>query len=311
MTSKTSKTLVGVALAALIAVSALFTQFGRDWSPAVLQAQVVPSTSFATTTLAANVTTRGAAVGTVINLTSASGISTIPSLQRNTALYVDRELMAVNSVNGNYVSVTRGVAGTISTLHASGATVYIGAASLFAASDQYGGCLTGNFGGVSVPALPFINVHNGLVWNCFGSTSSTVMGFWAPLSHGTGFGTGLRVGSFCTGTAGSAETEYLNGAACSAATTATAQFPVSAPGVVYNLQTASTANATGGTGKDVLTVYKNAVATTLTCTIAAAAKVCSDATDGFHVSAGDVLTFQFVSATSDTAANVAASVQVY
>jgi hypothetical protein len=77
------------------------------------------------------------------------------------------------------------------------------------------------------------------------------------------------------------------------------------------LRVASTANVVGGSGKDVLTVLKNGSATTLTCTIAAAAKTCSDITHSVGVVPGDVLTFSFVTATSDTAANVAASVSLF
>ena len=60
-----------------------------------------------------------------------------------------------------------------------------------------------------------------------------------------------------------------------------------------------------------LTLYKNGVATALTCTIAAAGTSCTDTTHAVTTVPGDVLTFQFVTATSDTAANLSASVGLY
>jgi hypothetical protein len=119
------------------------------------------------------------------------------------------------------------------------------------------------------------------------------------------------VRSFCTGTVGSAETEFLNGAACSGATTSTAKYLVAAAGTLSGLRIASSAAVTGGTGKDVATVLKNGSATTITCTIAGTGTACSDTTHSVAVAAGDLITFSFVTATSDTAANITAVVSIH
>lgn len=63
----------------------------------------------------------------VVVLTSATGV-TAPSptnSQANTYLMVDAELMSVSAVNGTQITVVRGIAGTASRLHASGALVFI------------------------------------------------------------------------------------------------------------------------------------------------------------------------------------------
>jgi hypothetical protein len=114
---------------------------------------------------------------------------------------------------------------------------------------------------------------------------------------------------FCTGTVATAQTEYLNDTACSGATTALAPTIQVSYGTIYGLNVASSANVVGGTSVDVLTIYKNGSATALTCTIAAASKTCSDTTHSVAVKPGDQITYQFVTATSDTAANVGASVE--
>jgi hypothetical protein len=152
-------------------------------------------------------------------------------------------------------------------------------------------------------------VNDGKIFNCFtpGSTLSTN---WVQTGFGTmGTPPSQRIDNFCTGTSGSAETEYLNGAACSGATTLTATRVMVSPGTLYNLQVYSSAAVTGGTSKDVLTVYKNGSATALTCTVAASGTTCSDTTHSVATLAGDVIAFKWVSATSDTAANVSASVE--
>lgn len=115
--------------------------------------------------------------------------------------------------------------------------------------------------------------------------------------------------AFCTGTVASAQTEYLTFGACSGATAATGRWIVSTAGTLQNLQVFSSAAVVGGASVDVLTVYKNGSATALTCTIAAAGTTCADTTHTVTVAAGDALTFQFVTATSDTAANISIALQ--
>lgn len=264
-------------------------------------------TSLVTPTLSSAVSTY---TQNTITLSSGSGITTWgPQNQINTVCYVDKELMNITSlVSGTTYNVQRGQAGTRPFVHASGAKVYCGApAGNFrqgtVSSERWGSCYAPN-----EVSLPQIYVVTGDIVDCKNGTSG---GQWVVIGNGTMLHAGSEVRSFCTGTAGSAETEYLNGAACSGATTSTARQIVSTIGTLTNLQVYSSAAVTGGTGKDVLTVYKNGSATAVTCTIAAAGTTCSDTTHSVNVVPGDVLTFQFVSASSDTAANVAASVGIY
>ncbi len=118
----------------------------------------------------------------------------------------------------------------------------------------------------------------------------------------------------CAGTVGSAQTEYLSKSsvatskACSGATTASGGIMIALAGTISNLQVSSSAVVTGGTGKDVLTVLKNGTTSGITCTITGAAATCADTTHTAAVAAGDLLTFQFVTATSDTAANVTVAI---
>lgn len=265
-------------------------------------AQQQGAQTLSTTTLGAAVTTTST---TNINLASLTNVTASASVQ--TVLWVDTEAMTVttNSVPaaGTTVQVTRGSLGTKAQTHASGRTVYVSRPNLFQGYDVSGSCTAG----IGLAAkLPWINTTSGYRFNCYSG------GEWFQEGHGSATSSATAVASaFCTGTTGSAETEFLNGAACSGATTATFRYVVTSPGELANLRVFSSAVAVGGAGKDVLTVLKNAVATTITCTIAAAGTTCSDSTHSAAVVAGDVLTFQFVTATSDTAANVSASVGIY
>jgi hypothetical protein len=245
-----------------------------------------------TTTLASAVTDTS---GQIISVAAATGITA-----NTTQIYVDYELMSVNSVSGTQIKVRRGAAGTVATTHASGAVVYVGLNGYFSFYDRGGSCTA-----ATEWVLPVINTTNGNIWNCLSS------GQWVLSGRGSMGSAGSTVSGFCTGTAGSAETEYLNGAACSGATTLLMRVIMTSPGTLANLRVFSSAAFTGGTNKDVITVYKNGSATALTCTAAAAATTCSDLTHSVVVAAGDAIGFQFVSATSDTAANVSASVSKF
>lgn len=279
-------------------------------------------------------TTLGAAV-TSTSTTSITLASTSTMLnqgganQVNTCLYVDTEVMAVITVvDSTHVTVARrgggcGAVGLSSrpTTHANGAKVYfaitqtiggtvIPAPTLIgrntnALAEDFGSCTQSN-----ELVLPKIYLFTGDIMDCKNSGSG---GQWIKVGFGTMAPAGTRFSNFCTGSLGSAETEYLNGAACSGATTATARLIVNSPGTLANLYSVAGTNVSGGTNKDVLTVYKNGSATTLTCTYATggAATTCSDTSHSVAVVPGDVITFQFVTATSDTGANVAASVGEY
>jgi hypothetical protein len=193
--------------------------------------------------------------------------------------------------------------------HINGSTVYLGPPNQFFVVDKYPGaaCTTSN-----EYVLPFINIQTGHIFQCPSG------GQWVQIKSGTLSSAAIESrAAWCGGTVGSAETEYLNGGSgtahgvCSADTTAYTHFPIASPGILYNFQVFSTAVAVGGASVDVATVYKNGSSTAITCTIAAAAKSCSDTTHSITVNAGDYLTFQFVTATSDTAANIVMTVEKF
>jgi hypothetical protein len=286
-----------VSCAALLAVSS----FGQSQGAQTLS----------TTTLSqavANVT-GGGALPTGVCLTSITNVTATVAVQ--TTLWVDTEAMDVvtNSVptSGTCLQVTRGTHGTKAEGHASGQTVYVSRPNLFQGYDVAGTCWTNAAGTGVVPAiLPWINLTDGYRFDCKAD------GNWFRSGIGSQFSGAITAATgFCTGTVGTAETEFLNGAACSAATTATYRYTVATNGELANLRVTSSAAVTGGSAKDVLTVMKNGSATAITCTIAAAGTSCSDATNGVTVAPGDVITFRFVTATSDTAANISASVGLY
>lgn len=268
--------------------------------------------TLSTTTLSAAIPPPSAASGTFTSsVTLASLTNVTATVSIGTVLWVDTEAMDVvtNSVpaSGTTILVQRGSHGTKAQGHASGRTVYVGRPNLFQGYDIAGTCWTNSTGTATVPPiLPWINLTNGFRFNCRSD------GNWYRGGIGSqGSAAVTAVTAFCTGTVGTAETEYLNGAACSGATTATYSYLVSTAGELADLQVFSSAVAVGGSAKDVMVVYKNGVATAITCTIAAAAATCSDTTHGVAVVAGDYIQFHFVTATSDTAANLSASVGLY
>jgi hypothetical protein len=284
-------------LVALLAVAGFAQQQGAQSLTTTTLSQAVPNI------------TGGSAVATGICLTSISNVTATVSVQ--TTLWVDTEAMDVvtNSVppSGTCLQVTRGTHGTKAEGHASGRTVYVSRPNIFQGYDVAGTCWSNAAGTATIPAiLPWINLSDGNRYDCKAD------GIWFRSGIGSqGSAAVTSVPGFCTGTVGSAQTEYLNGAACSGATTATFSYTVATSGELANLRVTSSAAVVGGTGKDVLTVYKNGTATSLTCTIAASGTTCSDTADGVATVAGDYIQFQFVSATSDTAANVSATVGLY
>jgi hypothetical protein len=276
------------------------------------QSPANPTTTTLAVALTGTVASTTPGVSTdIITLASCSGLVQNSVGQYLTLLYVDFEAMDVAQVvnlTACQLRVVRGAEGTKASLHNASATVYVGSPLSFFGSagaganlsgDKLGGCVAAN-----EAVLPAINVNDGKIFNCYSS------GQWIQ----TGFGTmgpppSQRISAFCTGTAGSAETEYLNSAACSGATTLTATQVQVSPGTLYGLNVYSSAVVVGGAGKDVATVYKNGTATAITCTIAAAGTTCSDLTHSVATAAGDVIAVKWVTATSDTAANVSASIE--
>jgi hypothetical protein len=292
---KTLKRLFAVAFLAALTVSSL--------------AQIQGPQVMSTTTLSAAIPP-AVGSGVTSQITLASLTNVVATVAQGTTLWVDREAMAVvtNSLpaSGTTILVQRGAAGTIAQSHASGRTVYVSRPNLFQGYDVSGTCWTNAAQTTLPPILPWINLTNSNRFDCKADGNWFRSGIGSQGSAAVTAATG-----FCTGTVGTAETEFLNGAACSGATTATYRYVVSTAGELANLRVFSSAGVTGGSSKDVLTVFKNGSSTALTCTMAAAATSCTDITNGVAVVVGDVITFQFVTATSDTAANISASVGLY
>lgn len=265
-------------------------------------AQQQGAQTLSTTTLSAAVSST-----TQTNITLAALTNVTATVSTQTVLWVDTEAMTVvtNSVpsSGTTVLVIRGSNGTKAESHASGRTVYVGRPNLYHGYDVAGSCTSGT--GLAT-TLPWINMSNGKRFQCRSG------GSWFVDGSGSVTAAAIATPSaFCTGIVGSAETEYLNDAACSGATAATASYVVTAAGEVANLRVRSSATETAAAG-DTVTLYKNGSATTLTCTIPqTTAVVCSDSTHSVAVVAGDYLQFQNVSATSGASANVSATVGIY
>jgi len=290
---------------------------------AFVSALAFGQTAISTTTLGAAITS---ASQTNITLASTSTmLNAGPANLVNTVLYVDREFMWVLTVvDSTHVTVQRGKgigASTRRESHVNGAKVYfantttsnsvtIPAASYFTGQsaelfEQTGACTATN-----ELALPKIYLYTGNIWDCKNGSSGSQ---WILVGNGTGGQAGSEIRGFCTGSLGSAETEFLNSAACSGATTSTARYLVTTPGTIANLYVVAGTNVSGGASKDVLTVYKNGSATTITCTFATggAATTCSDTSHAVTTVAGDVISFQFVTASLDTGANIGAAVGIY
>ena len=243
---------------------------------------------------------------TTISVTSATNM-TVPSFGTSgitTFLFVDRELMGVIAINGTSLTVRRGQGGSKTSSHLSGAIVWWGPQRYFLNVAPAGLCTPNN-----IIASPAVVVADGSVWVCSGVTSTA--GIWAQTINGADSnGAGSAIGNFCTGTAGSGEIEFLNGAACSGATTATARVVIQANGVIGNLYAYSSAIVVSG-GSDPVAVLKNGVATTITCTMVSLGTTCSDTTHFVQVAVGDVITFRFTSTASDSAANISVGLGKY
>jgi len=267
-------------------------------------AQQQGAQTLSTTTLSSAISTTN---GTTVTLASITNVTATAAVQ--TVLWVDTEAMTVvtNTVpsTGTTVSVTRGSLGTKAELHASGRTVYVSRPNLFQNYNVAGACTKGS--GLAT-TLPWINVSNGNRYECYSG------GEWFRSGIGSqGSGAITAITSFCSGTVGSAETEYLNGTGtnCSGQTTLLYQQSVATGGELANLRVASSATETAAAG-DVITVFKNGSATTITCTIPqTTTKLCSDTTHSVAVVPGDLIGFRNVSATSGASANISATVGIY
>lgn len=257
---------------------------------------------------------------TSFNLASATGVSA-PSFNvpnqptgNQTILFVDKEAMFVNSINGTNVSVTRGWGSTVASAHVTGATVYVGPPYYFSFDEKAGACTATN-----LLVLPIFNLQTGHAFSC------GVSGQWAQVLNGTQTGSPSSTISFlCSGTVGSAETEYVSSTvACSGSTTELLRWTATTAGTVANLRVSSTGNFLG-TGGSIFTVRRNGAAVTgFTCAPTAATKACANMLSGFAdvgtagtvdsvaVAAGDTIDVSFLSATSDTAANLSVQLSVF
>jgi hypothetical protein len=279
--------------------------------------------TLSTTTLGAAVTTT---TQTTITLASTSTMQAAGvTNQYNTFMYVDFECMAVVSVpTSTTVVVKRGGqssctgAGGRPQLHNSGATVYFGNTTTFA-NPSYNIVAGRLFSNGSIPngaevsgscttatelVLPKIYTFTGDILQCGSS------GQWIKIGSGTQTTIGDSIRAFCTGTVGSAATDYLVGAACSSSTSSTARYIVKGNGTLYGFNAFSSA-AFVGTGSSTFTVLKNGTATAIVCAPTATATTCVDNTHSVAVAAGDAITISFLSATSDTAANLSISLGIY
>lgn len=277
--------------------------FVAIFAPVPALAQV----AMTTTTLSAAVGTPPATGNSCFAVASATGFSAPAFSSPNvptgnqTIMFVDREAMFITSVSGTYICVTRGFNATEATAHASGATVYVGPPYYFSNNEKNGACTA-----TALLVTPIINVTTGHIFNC-----ATTGGQWYQQNDGTQLGRAQTLlTAFCSGTVGSAETETLNDTTCSGGTTASLIFTVPYAGVLANFRASSTANFLG-TGSSTFTVKKNGSATTIVCAPTAATKVCSDTTHSVVVAAGDLINITFLSATSDTAANLNVSLPLY
>lgn len=128
-----------------------------------------------TTQLAENVD----ASSTSIKVTSTAGL--VPGLR----LYLEGELMTVQRLNPNGVSVLRGQDGTPSVPHSSATTMYVGRADQFYFSDPKGRPNSATL------VSPYINVKTGVLWHAQGDTlpESTSARWWQPVvtTYGVGF----------------------------------------------------------------------------------------------------------------------------
>lgn len=267
-------------------------------------------------------TLSGALTSTATSLTVASATGIIaPSFavanQPNanlTVLFVDKEEIFVTGLNGTYIQVTRGFNGTTAKAHNSGAVVFVAYPHYLSQNEQSGACVATN-----IVALPVINSLTGHIFTCGSS------GQWAQVLDGTQTSSaGQTIQFLCSGTVGSAETEYVSSTvACSGSTTELLRWTATVPGTVANLRVSSTGNFLG-TGGSILTVRKNGAAVTgFTCAPTAATKACANmmfgltdvgtvgSVDSVSVVPGDTIDVSFLSATSDTAANLSVQLSVY
>src|SRR5579863_1913359 len=266
--------------------------------------------TLSTTTLSQAIPNQNGGSGTTFSVTLASLTNVLATVSVGTTLWVDTEAMDVvtNSIpaTGTTVLVTRGTHGTKAEGHASGRTVYVGRPNLFQGYDVAGTCWSNAAGTATLPAiLPWINATDGFRYDCKADGNWFRSGIG---SQGSAAVTALNI--FCTGIPAQNVAEYFNDTSCVGATVATYSYTVSTNGELANLQIQGSAVAANA---NVIVVYKNGVATALTCTVAIAAKTCSDTTHGVATVAGDYIQILDTvgNTTTETFANLSATIGLY
>jgi hypothetical protein len=281
-------------------------------------AQIQGAQTLSTTTLSAAIpTTSTFGIGSnnafTSNVCLASLTNVTATVSIGTTLWVDTEAMTVvtNSVpsTGTCLLVQRGAFGTKAEGHQSGRKVYVGRPNLFQQFDVAGTCYASSTGLTTSPAqlpaiLPWINITDGKRYNCYSDGNW----FWEGLgSASTAITT---ISAFCNTIPAQNVAEYLNYGACTGQTTATWSYTVATNGELANLTVQGSAVAANA---NVITVYKNGVATAITCTVAIAAKTCTDTTHGVATVIGDYIQFLDTvgNTTTETFANPSATVGLY
>ena len=149
---------------------------------------------------------------TTVQIASATGITGIQlnptstlNIQNQWVLLVDREVMAVVSINGTTLQVQRGFMGTLAAPHVSGAMVLYGRANWFYTADPGAtpGAPGGAVSGVACTAAnvfvsPYVNVRTGSQWLC-----STITGTWVPGFNNSAYPAGLAPTTAVASVAGS------------------------------------------------------------------------------------------------------------
>lgn len=161
--------------------------------PAFAQQNTLTQTTLAADANGATVASNGSPAPTIIQVTSATGITATAAYNGQTAnyptgsdIFVDREMMQVISVNGTVLTVVRGINGTVAASHRKGAMVLAGNPSWFYVNDPGG---SGGFSGTggdscvlaNVVATPRVNVRTGAEWICSSISLTWVPGFQNPL----------------------------------------------------------------------------------------------------------------------------------
>lgn len=113
-------------------------------------------------------------------------LSSVSGVDVGDRLWIDRELMKVNSVvtGTTRVKVNRGVDGTAASNHWSRATVTIGRPDQFYTTDPVGSPST------VIPVSPYINVLNGRVWYAQGDSlpDGATYRWWEEVTQTYGIG---------------------------------------------------------------------------------------------------------------------------